>query len=141
MASLISIATGNFTASGTWGLVDSTSFLDSEAGSTASTTSFVYSATFVPGAITVDGIAVKVANRTASPTGTMTIELNNITDGISVASLAINATDIANTNSAVAYYEGGGALLQMAKSTEPQVRDLYDQVARWVISRQPQPKK
>ena len=45
------------------------------------------------------------------------------------------------TNSAVAYYEGGGALLQMAQSTEPQVRALYDQVARWVISRQLQPKE
>lgn len=40
------------------------------------------------------------------------------------------------TKSAVAYYEGGGALLQMADSSEPQIRALYDEVARWVISRQ-----
>lgn len=106
MATLISIATGNFTSASTWGLVDSTSFLDSEAGSTASTTSYVYSSTFTPGAITIDGVAVKVANRTASPTGTITIELFNNTDTVSVASLTINATDIANSNSAVAYNRG-----------------------------------
>lgn len=40
------------------------------------------------------------------------------------------------TNAAVAYYEGGGALLQFAKSPDPQVRALYDAVARWVLSRQ-----
>lgn len=41
------------------------------------------------------------------------------------------------TNAAVAYYEGGGALLQFANSPDPQIRALYDDVARWVISRQP----
>lgn len=40
------------------------------------------------------------------------------------------------TNSAVAYYEGGGALRQMAESTDPQMRALYDEVAAWVLSRQ-----
>ena len=40
------------------------------------------------------------------------------------------------TNSAMAYYEGGGALGQMAGAAEPEARALYDEVARWVISRQ-----
>lgn len=40
------------------------------------------------------------------------------------------------TNCAMAYYEGGGALGQMAHSPDTAVRALYDEVARWVISRQ-----
>lgn len=42
----------------------------------------------------------------------------------------------ARTNAAMAYYEGGGALGRMANSTEPEVRALYEAVARWVVSRQ-----
>jgi len=41
-----------------------------------------------------------------------------------------------NTNAAMAYYEGGGALRQMANSADPQGRALYDEVARWVAARQ-----
>jgi hypothetical protein len=40
------------------------------------------------------------------------------------------------TNAAVAYYEGGGALLQFANSPDRQVRALYDEIAHWIISRQ-----
>lgn len=100
MATLISCASGNFTTSTTWALVDSTSLLDSEANSTASTTSYVYSSTFTPGAITVDGIAVKIASRTSSVTGTVSIELFNNTDTVSVASLTINSSDIPVTGGA-----------------------------------------
>jgi len=75
MAVLISGATGNFTDAATWGLSDPTSLLDSELGNTANTTAYVESATFTPGAITIDGIAVKLASREASPTGTATVRL------------------------------------------------------------------
>ena len=36
----------------------------------------------------------------------------------------------------VAYYEGGGALLQMARSDDPEVRALYETVSKWVADRQ-----
>ena len=36
----------------------------------------------------------------------------------------------------IAYYEGGGALLQMARSEDPEVRALYEAVAKWVADRQ-----
>ncbi len=40
------------------------------------------------------------------------------------------------TNAAMAYYEGGGALLTMARSKDAEVNALYKEVARWVADRQ-----
>lgn len=42
------------------------------------------------------------------------------------------------TNAAMAYYEGGGALRQMAKSEDVEVQELYRVIARWVAARQRQ---
>lgn len=106
MASLISIATGNFTTAGTWATVDANSFLDSELNSTTSTTSNVFSGTFTPGAITVDGIAVKIAARVASPTGTFTAGLFLNAGNALVAETTINVSDINNTGAAVTYNRG-----------------------------------
>lgn len=39
-------------------------------------------------------------------------------------------------SASVAYYEGGGALLQMAGSSDPKVRGMYDTLAGWVADRQ-----
>lgn len=41
-----------------------------------------------------------------------------------------------HAEAAVAYYEGGGALLRMAESDQEDVRALYHTVARWVARRQ-----
>lgn len=92
MASLISCATGNFTSSSTWALVDSTSLLDSENTTTASLSSYVYSSTFTPGAITVDGISIKFSSVGSS--GTFSVELFNNTDTVSVTSVTVNLADI-----------------------------------------------
>lgn len=105
MSRLISTVTGNFTAAATWGVVDTTSILEAESGPTNSTTSFVYSSTFVPGAITVDGVAVKIGNRVASPTGTMTIDFRNSTTATSLATIVINVSDIDNAGTG-AYNRG-----------------------------------
>src|SRR4030066_1051128 len=96
MAVLISCATGNFTDASTWALGNATSLLDSEAGNTALTTSYVDSSQFTPGAITIDGIAVKIASRAASPTGTISVELYNNTLSASVAGteVVLNVSDI-----------------------------------------------
>lgn len=91
MATLISKQTGNFTAAGTWGVVDTTTFLDSEANNTALTTSYVASAGTTPGAITVEGIAVKIFSRNASPTGTMSVDL--AVAGVQVAGTEVT-TDV-----------------------------------------------
>ncbi len=105
MASLISCATGNFTTSTTWALVDATSVLDTDAASAILTTSYQYSSTFTPGALTIDGVAVKIANVATSPTGTITLELFNNTGTVSITSVTINVSDIFNTT-AGAYQRG-----------------------------------
>jgi hypothetical protein len=46
------------------------------------------------------------------------------------------ARDGVKTGASVAYYEGGGALLQMARSSDPEVRAMYDTLSRWVAERQ-----
>lgn len=93
MARLISCATGNFTTSTTWALVDSTSLLDSEASNTPLTTSYVESQSFTPGAITIDGIAVKLAS---SAGGANTISVRLATGGVLVAGteVTLNQNDL-----------------------------------------------
>jgi len=78
MAVLASIATGNFTAASTWGVVDSTSYLNAETGSDVLTTAYSGTRTsiFTPGAITISHIGVKLSVRTGT-TGTMSVSLYN----------------------------------------------------------------
>ena len=98
MSTLISCATGLFSAAGTWALVDPTSLLDSEAGYTefAVTPAWTSGVAFVPGAITIDGIAIKLAIKPAAPTGTLTIRLYDVTAGAAVAgtTVIIDAADL-----------------------------------------------
>jgi hypothetical protein len=108
MATLLSIATGNFTTASTWGLCDSTSENDSWASSAGLTTSNQDSSTFTPGAITVSGIAVALFNRAASPSGTFTITLRNSTDSADVATVTVNISDLpawTNINGGWCYFK------------------------------------
>lgn len=68
-------ASGNFSAAATWRLVDPTSFLESITNTSGSTTSFVSSSAFTPGAITIDGIGLYISTRTGSPSGTFSVQL------------------------------------------------------------------
>lgn len=92
MATLIPIATGNLTASSTWGLCDSTSELDNETNSTNTTTSFVYSSTFTPAASTIDGIAIKIISKTSG--GTFSIDFFNNTGSSSVTTVTVDVADL-----------------------------------------------
>lgn len=99
MSTLFSNSTGNFTTAATWSLVDSTSFLDSETNTTNSTTAFVGSQTFsyiTPP--TIDGIAVKLSSRSASPTGTFSVRLFDGTAVVAGTTVTINVTDILAIN-------------------------------------------
>lgn len=116
MATLAAAATGNWTAAGTWGLVDSTSFLNSEAVSTAISTTNLDSSTFTPGAITVDAVAVKLAARAASPSGTFTVTLRNSTDAVDVTSVTVNVSDLPTCSTASTGIEGGWQLLKFSAS-------------------------
>lgn len=75
MAVGIAYADGNWTGAAVWATVDSTSLQGSEQANTALTTSYVESQTFAPGAITIDGIAVKVRNRVSASAATMSVRL------------------------------------------------------------------
>jgi hypothetical protein len=105
MARLISKATNSFTTATTWGLVDDTSYLDSENSNTALTSSFAHSSTFTPGAITVDGITVKLALRGGS-TGTITVDLTLDAGNVSQKSVTIDIADLASTGGTGAYVHG-----------------------------------
>lgn len=89
MATLAANSTGNFTAAGTWSLLDSTSFLNSENSSHVLTTAYSgsRSSTFTPGAIIIDGLGVKLSVRTGT-TGTISVEL--ITAGL----VAVPGTEV-----------------------------------------------
>lgn len=84
MSVLVSVASGNFTTSTTWGLVDSTSYLNAE-NATESLLTTAYSGTrssgFTPGAITVSHLGVKLCERIGT-TGTMSVSLRNATIGL-----------------------------------------------------------
>jgi hypothetical protein len=93
MAVLKSIATGDFTAAATWGVVDSTSYNNTETTATNSTTTYQLSSTFTPGAIEISGIAVRPSATTAT---VMTISVALDQGGSTVAGteVTINQSDL-----------------------------------------------
>jgi len=98
MAVLIAKASGNFTDSTSWGVVDATSYLNAENG-TESLLTTAYSGTrssaFTPGAIEIDGIAVKLCERIGT-TGTISVQLELDAGDIAVAGteVTINVADL-----------------------------------------------
>jgi len=107
MARLIAVADGNNTSAATWALVDSTSYNESETATITVPTAYSTGYTqFTPGAIQIDGIAIRLANRTGT-TGTFSVELYNHTAAASVAGteVTINCSDF---NDALAASVDGG---------------------------------
>lgn len=100
MATLINNSSGNFTSAATWSVADSTSLLDSETNTTSSTTAFVSSQSFVPGAITIDGIAVKLSAHTL--VGTCSVRLFDVVGAAAVpgTTVTINTADLPTVNTA-----------------------------------------
>ena len=103
MAVLLLESDNNFTSSN-WKTVDATSYQGSEAQNALLSTSYTSSASFTPGAITVEGLLVKIISKSASPTGTMDIRLFNVTDSTQTAIVTVNVTDIQSPTSTT----GGG---------------------------------
>lgn len=95
MATLISKATGNFTSSSTWALVDSTSLQSNSGVSATPGTTYASSGTFTPGAITVDGVAIYIGSRTGS-TGTLSVAITQSNVAVSGAEVTINVSDLPN---------------------------------------------
>lgn len=102
MANLICTADGNLTAAATWATPDATALVEPTLlGSTALTVGNLDSAAFIPGAITVDGVAVKLASRAAgTPTNTMTISLVDTTAVVVKGTVTVNVSDLAACSTA-----------------------------------------
>jgi hypothetical protein len=94
MAVLFSVQSGNWTTSTTWKVVDATSFANTETSATTLTVAFQTSTTFTPGAITVEGIAVKVSSRVASPSGTITVRLSTGGNAVAGTTVTLNVSDL-----------------------------------------------
>jgi hypothetical protein len=102
MAVLFSSQSGNWTTSTTWKVVDATSFANTETSVTTLTTSFQSSSAFTPGAITIEGIAVKISSRVASPSGTITVRLSTGGSAVAGTTVTLNVSDLVVTNASVA---------------------------------------
>ncbi len=120
MSVLMSGQNGNFTGATTnpWQLIDPTSYSNSEAGATASTTSWVASTTFVPGAITVDGIALKVSAH--NTTGNIGVRLGKT--GSITAIATGNPTSITSANHGLT---SGEAVLLSGTNSTPALAGPY----------------
>lgn len=94
MSILISAEDGNFTDASTWQVVDPTSYAQTESFSLTLSTIFSNSVAFTPGAITIDGIAIKLQWRATTPSGTMTVELQQAGSTVSGTSMTVNVADI-----------------------------------------------
>lgn len=108
MANLLCESNINFTSS-SWKILDTSSFLNSEASSTNTTTSYVASQTFSPGAITIEGIMIKY-RYVVNNSGTLSVELYNTTGASSVpgTEVTINVSDIAFWMKPGGAQNGGG---------------------------------
>lgn len=97
MARRASIATGNFTAAGTWGLIDATMYGQSETSAVVCPTAYsnvARSAQYTPGAITVSHIGVKLAVRTGT-TGTITLHIaDSAHTEVAGTAITINCADL-----------------------------------------------
>lgn len=94
MAKLFTDSNINFSSS-SWKVIDTTSYLNSYAGTTALSTSYTASSTFTPGAITVEGIVIRFVSISATPTGTFSLQLWNSTDSTQAAVVTCNMSDLA----------------------------------------------
>lgn len=97
MAVYAAIASGNWTDSTIWGTVDSTSYTNNETTTTALTTSYVTSSTFSPGALTLWGIAVKVAFL-GGTAGQLFVALDQAGATVAGTETQINLSDVVANN-------------------------------------------
>ena len=113
-ANLISTASGNIDSAGTWSTIDTTSFLNSETGSTALNVTNGTSSAFTPGAITIRGLAVKLSALTNSA-GTAEIKLVQGGVDVSGTPVTVNCTDLVSASAAT--NEGGWIVTNFANVT------------------------
>ena len=135
MATRVSIATGNFTAAATWGLVDASTAntTNSELASTLLTTTYVVGTTFTPGALTITHIGVKLATRSGT-TGTMSIALDQGGATVAGTEVVINTADLPLATAGD--LDGGWIFLKLASPVTLLAATLYGVKAKTSSSSQ-----
>lgn len=119
MATLWSLG-GNFTTAGSWAVCDANGSLDSEAVGTALGTGNSDTPTFVPAAVAIDGVAIKISSRAAgSPSNTITVKLRNTITPADVLTLTINVADLDGVTN------GGWYLFKFGSTHTPNGTDTY----------------
>lgn len=125
---MISTASGNIDATGTWSVIDTTdanAFVNSETANTALTTSFQVSSTFIPLSTTViSGIGVKIASVAAAPTGTITIQLFDVTMSSVACANTVNVSDLPSASAATA--EGGWLIVTCSGGNYTVIGDVME---------------
>jgi len=131
MAKLASIATGNFTTAGTWGVIDPTLYANSETSTVTCPTAYsnvARSAQQTPGAITVSHIGVKLSVRTGT-TGTMTVHIaNSAHTEVAGTAVTINTADL--PVAASADLNGGWHFFKLATPVALAAATLYEVEAK-----------
>ena len=131
MAKRASIATGNFTTAGTWGLIDATMYGQAETNAVVCPTAYsnvARSAQYTPGAITVSHIGVKLAVRTGT-TGTITVHIASSTHvEIAGTAVTINTADL--PVAATADANGGWHFFKLATPVALSAATLYEVEAK-----------
>lgn len=126
-----SIASGNWTVAATWGLVDATSYLNSETGSEILTTAYsgTRSAAFTPGGITISHIAVKLSVRTGT-TGTISVNLEKDSDDSQVAGTEVTIDCADLPVAATADLNGGWIFFRLAAPVTLAAATAYQLAAK-----------
>lgn len=94
MANKFLDTSSNFT-SANWKTIDSTSYLDATTSAAYATAAYTATQNFTPGAITVEGVALRLQFINATPAGTFNVQLWNATDAVQAALVTCNVADLA----------------------------------------------
>lgn len=123
MATLASLG-GNFTTAGSWALCDATSALDSEASSAAGSTGTQDSNTFIPAAVAIDAVGIKIASRASgTPSNTISMILRNSTTATNIATVTINVADLDVCTTSD--HAGGWYFFKLGATHTPNGTDSY----------------
>jgi hypothetical protein len=101
MAVLFSIADGNINATASWGVVEPTSFQATPNVTLTATPglSSLYTGTsfVLASAVTVAGVALQLSGRVTTPTGTLNVQLFDVTGAAIIGQVTINIADLPNS--------------------------------------------
>lgn len=125
--------TSSINASGSWNLIDATSYNNTETTTSALTTSYQISSSFTPGAITISHIGVKLSVRTGT-TGTITVCLDQAGSDVSGTTVTINTADL--PVAATADLNGGWIFFKLSSPVTLSAATAYGVKARTSSSSQ-----